>query len=254
MRRILVTNDDGIYAEGLRCLAESLEELGEVWIVAPDREQSASSHAITLHRPLRVTEVDERTFAVDGTPADCVNIAVNGLLKFRPDLVASGINRGGNLGDDVTYSGTVSAAMEATLLGIPAFSISLAGRENLNYTPAGQFARRLAEIVFRHGMPSEGVFLNVNVPPVSSVSEIKGVAFTVQGRRKYGEAIVEKVDPRGRKYYWIGGDELGFEYIENSDIVMVLRRYISVTPLHLDLTHRESLRILEDWKNELEKF
>lgn len=252
-KRILLVNDDGIYAEGLRCLKEHLGEIGEVWVVAPESEQSASSHSITLHRPLRVKRLNERIYAVDGTPADCVNLAINGLLGFRPDITVSGINKGPNLGDDITYSGTVSGAMESTLLGVPAFSISVAGKNDINYKPAGKFAVCLTRVIFERGLP-RGVFLNVNVPNVKSEGEIKGVSITRQGRRKYGEAIVEKIDPRGQKYYWIGGDELGFEHIEDSDIVMVMKKYISITPLHLDLTYYEFMNTLREWKDELSKF
>lgn len=252
-KKILITNDDGVYARGLRVLKGHLREIGEVWTVAPEGEQSASSHAITLHRPLRVKELEEKVLSVDGTPADCVNLAVNGLLNFRPDIIVSGINSGPNLADDVTYSGTVSGAMESTLLGIPSFSISLAGRRNLNFEPAGKFAKKLCELVFKKGLP-KGVFLNVNVPNVRDEKEIKGVAITVQGKRKYGEAIVEKVDPRGQKYYWIGGNELGYEPIEGTDIVMITKNYISITPLHLNLTHYDFISVLEGWKSELGKF
>lgn len=221
----------------------ALADLGEVWVVAPDREQSAASHALSLHRPLRAERIDERQYAVDGTPTDCVNLAVNGILPARPALVVSGINHGGNMGDDITYSGTVSAAMEATLLGIPAIAVSLVGRDSNDFAPAARFARRLAEAVLKRGLPPD-TLLNVNVPPLAE-EKLRGFAITRQGKRRYGDAIVEKVDPRGKKYYWIGGDDLGHVPMEGSDFSTVENGTISVTPLHLDLTNYASLATIE---------
>jgi 5'-nucleotidase len=244
---ILVCNDDGIYAAGLRALEEALQPLGEVWVVAPDREQSATSHSLNLHRPLRVEEVGARRLAVDGTPTDCVNLAVNGILPARPALVVSGINHGGNLGDDITYSGTVSAAMEGTLLGVPSFAISLVTRERGgDFGAAARFAARLATVVLELGLPRD-TLLNVNVPSLPP-SELRGYAVTRQGRRRYGDAIVEKVDPRGKKYYWIGGDDLGFVAEEGTDCSATASGYISVTPLHLDLTNYASMRQMAELK------
>ncbi|HCY19768.1 MAG TPA: 5'/3'-nucleotidase SurE, partial [Deltaproteobacteria bacterium] len=160
---ILVSNDDGIHSEGIKALARALKRVGDVFVVAPDRERSAASHSLTLHRPLRVEKIGINSYAVDGTPTDCINIAVNGILKKRPDLVVSGINKGGNLGDDVTYSGTVSAAMEGTLLGIPSFAISLVSRENFYFNIAAKFAARLARHILKKGLPKD-TLLNVNVP------------------------------------------------------------------------------------------
>lgn len=236
---ILVCNDDGIHAPGIRALEEALAPLGEVWVVAPDREQSAASHSLSLHRPLRVEEVAPRRLAVDGTPTDCVNLAVNGVMPVRPDLVASGINNGANLGDDITYSGTVSAAIEGTLLGIPSFAVSLAARGRPDFSAAAIFAARLARAILRGGVPPD-TLLNVNVPAVPA-NEIRGYAVTRQGRRRYGDAIVEKVDPRGKKYYWIGGDDGAFVPDEGTDCTATANGYISVTPLHLDLTNHASL-------------
>jgi 5'-nucleotidase len=247
---ILVCNDDGIQAAGLRALEVALAPLGEVWVVAPDREQSATSHSLSLLRPLRVDEVGPRRLAVDGTPTDCVNLAINGMLPERPALVLSGINHGGNLGDDITYSGTVSAAMEATLLGVPSIAVSLVmnGR-TADFGPASTFAARLAALVLRRGLPRD-TLLNVNVPD-RPVSEIRGYVVTRQGKRRYGDAIVEKVDPRGKKYYWIGGTDLGFVPAEGTDCVAVESGYISLTPLHLDLTNYGSIgeitRLTVDW-------
>jgi 5'-nucleotidase len=241
--RILVCNDDGIRSEGIQALARALQPLGEVFIVAPDREQSAAGHSLTLHRPLRVEEVAPRQFAVDGTPTDCVNLAVSGILPVRPELVVSGINKGANLGDDITYSGTVSAAMEGTLLGIPSLAISLAGRTEFDFGPAAQFAARLVERVLARGLPPD-TLLNVNVPdrPREGMS---GFRITKQGKRRFGEALVEKTDPRGKKYYWIGGDELGFLDEPGTDYAALSDGAVSITPIHLDLTHYPSFTSLE---------
>jgi len=244
--KILLTNDDGIHAVGIRVLADALQKMGEVAIVAPDRERSAVGHALTLHHPLRAVKIDENLFAVDGTPTDCVNLGIHTLLDFRPDLVISGINRGGNLGDDVTYSGTVSAAMEATLMGIPAFSVSLVtSGEGENYQVAGEFAARLAEKLHREGLPND-TFLNVNVPDLP-VGRLLPPMVTFQGKRRYEGMIVDKVDPRGRNYYWIGSVELNFIDSQGSDYYAVSRGHISVTPLHLDLTNYSALATLKEW-------
>jgi 5'-nucleotidase len=240
---ILVCNDDGIHSEGILALAEALGQLGEVVVVAPDRERSAVSHSLTLHRPLRVTELGAGRYAVDGTPTDCVNLALNGILARRPALVVSGINKGANLGDDLTYSGTVSAAMEGTLLGVPAFAISLLGRANFRFDVAAAFAVRLAAWVIERGLPPD-TLLNVNVPAPVDGQLVRGFALTRMGRRRYGDAIVEKVDPRGKKYYWIGGEELEFVEEEGTDFHAVSRGLISVTPIHLDLTNYKSFDTL----------
>ncbi len=188
-----------------------------------------------------------RVYAVDGTPTDCVNLAVNGILRGRKiDLLVSGINKGGNMGDDITYSGTVSAAMEGTLLGIRSIAISLVSRNNFRFDAAAEFAVTVARKVLRQGLPKD-TLLNVNLPNVPK-SEIRGVKITRQGKRIYGEAVVEKRDPRGRKYYWIGGDSLRKEDIPGSDLEAVEENFISVTPIHLDLTNYVSLRTLKRWK------
>lgn len=236
---ILVSNDDGIRAAGIRALAAALEPVGEVWIVAPDREQSAASHSLSLHRPLRVEQLGPRRFAIDGTPTDCVNLAINGIMPVRPDLVVSGINHGANMGDDITYSGTVSAAMEGTLLNVPSIAMSLAWRDEMDFTAAAHFAQRLAKSVLAHGMPPD-TLLNVNVPSLPG-AELRGYLVTRQGKRKYGDAIVEKLDPRGKKYYWIGGEDLGFVPAEGTDFTAVEGGYISLTPLHMDLTNYASI-------------
>lgn len=240
---ILVCNDDGIRSEGIQALAQVLAPLGEVFVVAPDREQSAAGHSLTLHRPLRVEEVAPRQYAIDGTPTDCVNLAVSGILSARPGLVVSGINKGANLGDDITYSGTVSAAMEGTLLGIPSIAISLAARSDFDFAPAAEFAAKLVARVLEHGL-SPDTLLNVNVPDRPR-DEMTGFRITRQGKRRFGEALIEKTDPRGKKYYWIGGDELGFVHEPGTDYAAILEGAVSITPVHLDLTHYPSFDALQ---------
>lgn len=245
--KILVTNDDGINAPGIAVLAEALAELGEVVVVAPDRERSAVGHALTLHHPLRATRLAPNRFSVDGTPTDCVNLGIHTLLSHKPDLVVSGINRGGNLGDDVTYSGTVSAAMEATLMGIPAFAVSLVtGGEGENYAAAAAFSVKLVGSIRSRGLPPD-TFLNVNVPDLLPENLLPPL-ITSQGKRRYEGMIIDKVDPRGRNYYWIGSVDVNFLDIEGSDYAAVSRGHISVTPLHLDLTNYRSMATLKEWE------
>ncbi len=246
---LLVSNDDGVRSEGIVALARALEPLGTVYVVAPDRERSASSHSLTLSLPLRVEKLEPRVYAVDGTPTDCVNLAVNGILRKQREriaLVASGINKGGNLGDDITYSGTVSAAMEGTLLGIPSIAVSLATRNHFRFDTAARVAARIARKVLRRGLPKD-TLLNVNLPNLPE-EEIRGIRITRQGKRIYEDAIVEKRDPRGRKYFWIGGEAVHRHEIPGSDLEAVEQRFVSVTPIHLDLTNHASMRILRRWR------
>jgi 5'-nucleotidase len=240
---ILVSNDDGIHSDGLRALADVVAAHGRVVVVAPDREQSAVSHALTLHRPLRIDEVEPGRYTVDGTPTDCVNLGINAILRERPALVISGINKGANLGDDVTYSGTVSAAMEGTLLGVPSIAVSQVGRGSYDFSIAATFTGELVARVLANPLPAD-TLLNVNVPQFQNGEQPRGVALTRMGKRRYGDAIVEKVDPRGRKYYWIGGEELSFLEEEGTDFDAVSRGCISVTPIHLDLTNYASFDAL----------
>ena len=240
MSLFLVTNDDGIHAAGLSALADALAELGEVWVIAPEREQSACGHALTLHRPLRAVPMGERRFAVNGTPSDCVNLAVLGFMPERPVLVVSGINHGANLGDDVTYSGTVSAAMEATLLGVPAIAVSLLDGGDL--AEAGTVARLVAMRVLVDGLPRK-TLLNVNVPATSPL----GLRTTRLGHRVYSDKIVEHRDPRGRTHYWIGVGDPAWDTLEGTDIGAVHDGHVAITPLHLDLTHHGALARMEDW-------
>ncbi len=242
---ILVCNDDGIGATGLRVLADILLPLGEVVVVAPDRERSAAGHSLTLNRPLRASHLDEGWYSVDGTPTDCVTLAVMGLLPRRPHLVAAGINHGSNMGDDVTYSGTVASALEATLQGIPAFAMSLAGDGEYDFRGAAAFARQLAEDILERRLPSD-TLLNVNVPNLPPDS-IRGVAITRQGRRVYSETVVRKIDPRGKAYYWIGGTAPTWERLGDTDYDAVSSGRISVTPLHLDFTNHRAIDELKTW-------
>lgn len=244
--RIMVTNDDGINAPGIKALAEALRELGEVIVVAPDRERSAAGHSLTLHSPLRVFELREGWYAVDGTPTDCVNMGIHSLLSFKPDLVVSGINHGGNLGDDVTYSGTVAAAMEANLMGIPAIAVSLATYGASDHFPdAARVALRIARETIAKGLP-EDTFLNVNVPNLP-FEQLREPLVTRQGKRSFVGKIVDKIDPRGRKYYWIGSEEPSFLDEAGTDFHAVGLGHVSVTPLHLDLTNYRSMETLTSW-------
>jgi 5'-nucleotidase len=253
LKRILVTNDDGIFSQGIKLLASAVAEAPveggvEVWVVAPDREQSAMGHALTLSRPLRMQRVEERWFAVDGTPTDCVNLGVLHLLKDSPpDLVFSGINFGLNLGDDVTYSGTVSAGFEGTLLGIPSVAFSQEIAEGFSFEPAARFARQVAELLLSQELPRD-LLLNVNVP----AGPIEGVRFTKLGRRVYKQSVIEKLDPRGRKYYWIAGVPQ-WHAAEGTDYGAVSVGRISVTPLHLDLTHYPGLESFGPLREALER-
>ncbi|NLH51075.1 MAG: 5'/3'-nucleotidase SurE [Myxococcales bacterium] len=243
--RILLTNDDGIDAKGLAALAEAMRAFGEIIVVAPDGNRSTCAHSLTLERPLRVAPTKADWFACDGTPADCVHLALNGLLRERrPELVISGINQGGNLGQDLTYSGTVMAALEAVLIGVPAFAISVDARDNFDFGGATAIAARVAAGIIRHGLPA-GTLLNVNVPN-GPAAALKGLRVTRQGKRVYGDEIQERVDPRGKTYYWIAGQELGFEEIEGSDMVAVREGYASLTPISCDMTNHSFLQELAD--------
>jgi len=243
--RILVSNDDGHQSDGLRALVDAVSPLGEVWVVAPEAEQSASSHAISLHRPLRIRTVRERWYAVDGTPTDCSYVAINHVLKeTRPQLMLSGINHGPNMADDVTYSGTVAAAMEASLLGVPAIAFSLVTRSRFDFAPAARFAARLAAAALARPLPPR-MLLNVNIP---AGVEPDGYVVTRLGKHSYGFEVIEKTDPRGRKYYWIGGNEYSHENIPGTDCNAVLDdKLVSVTPLMTDLTDERTRAVVAEW-------
>lgn len=244
--RILVANDDGIQAPGLKVLEDTARSLSpDVWVVAPESEQSAAGHSLTLQRPLYLREVSEQRYAVDGTPTDCVMLAINHLLRDRPpDLVLSGVNRGGNLGEDVTYSGTVAAAMEATLLGVPAIAFSLDFRpgEHPHWSTAEHHAPDTIRWLVRTGWP-EGVLINVNFPP-GLADDVAGLAVARQGRRKTGNHLLAGTDPRGRPYYWIAGLRPEDEALTGTDLSVVNQGRIAITPIRMDMSHRPTIAAL----------
>jgi 5'-nucleotidase len=242
--RILLSNDDGVLAPGLRTMAVALEAAGhQVLVVAPDREQSATSHSITLDRPLRIREVEPGIHAVNGTPTDCVLVAIHGILGVLPDLVISGINHGPNMGEDVTYSGTVAAAFEAHILGVPSIAASMKDRDAGDFEGAARVIVKLAERKEEWAGGGRPI-LNVNFPP-GPASSWKEIRLTRLGSRRYSDEIIEKEDPRGRKYYWIGGSEPTWDGADDTDFAVVDGGGVSVTPLHLDLTDTRTLEALE---------
>jgi 5'-nucleotidase len=247
MKRILVTNDDGVHSEGIRALADALKPLGEITVVAPLAEASAIGHALTLRRPLRLETLGDRVYAVDGTPTDCVNIAITSVLRGMPDLVVSGINKGWNLGDDVTYSGTVSGAFEAALLGPPGIAVSLERTGgDFDFSEAARSAHIVARSVLDKGLPSR-TFLNINVPNGTT----KGFRVTVQARRNHITKVDERIDPRGQRYFWIEEGQNEWEPHDRSDFQAVRDGYISVTPLQPDLTAYSVIPTVEDFLLEL---
>ena len=248
--RLLCTNDDGILAHGLQCLVEAAERLGDVTVVAPDREQSATSHSLTLHHPIRPVQRGERRYQIDGTPTDCVMLAVEALMEHRPDWVLSGVNHGQNMGEDVLYSGTVAAAMEGMSLGIPSIAISFAGGDlradpTLLSEQIDVLHDLLAYVMALPDFPRD-TLLNVNLPPLPA-AEIKGMRLTTLGRRVYSDSLMRMKDPWGREIYWIGGGSAAWSGREDSDFRAVRDGYISITPLHLDLTHYEMLATAQTW-------
>jgi 5'-nucleotidase len=241
MKKILVTNDDGVHSEGIHALASALTPLGEVIVVAPHIEASAIGHALTLRRPLRMEKLRDGVYEVDGTPTDCVNIALTQLYSTPPDLVVSGINKGYNLGDDVTYSGTVAGAMEGALLGIPSIAVSLQRTETFDFGPAAQAASAIATMVLERGLPSR-TFININVPEGTP----RGMRVTVQSRRNHITVVAEREDPRGRPYYWIEEGQNDWEPHDRSDYQAVRDGYVSITPLQPDLTAHDALSFVEE--------
>jgi 5'-nucleotidase len=241
MKKILVTNDDGVRSEGIHALAGVLRRLGDIVIVAPHLEASAIGHALTLRRPLRMERVSDAVYEVDGTPTDCVNIAISQIYRSLPDLVVSGINKGYNLGDDVTYSGTVAGAMEGSLLGIASIAVSCERAASAyDFGPAAEAAALVADEVLRKGLPAR-VFLNVNVPP----GPLKGFRTTVQSKRNHVTVVAERQDPRGQAYYWIEEGENNWEPHDQSDYQAVRDGLVSVTPLQPDLTAYDALSVAE---------
>ncbi len=244
--RILLTNDDGINAPGLASLERIARTVSEdVWIVAPETDQSGTSHSLTMRRPLRIRQIEERRFAIDGTPTDCVLLALQVVLKdSRPDLVLSGVNRGFNIGEDVHYSGTVSAAMEATIFNLPAVAFSQACRRDaqVNWATAERFGAEVLSRLLSNGW-AENVFVNVNFPD-RAPEEVQGIQVATLGKRKLGDEIVERVDPRGEPYVWIGGLTATEINKEGTDVAAIHRGFITVTPVTMDMTHRASLASL----------
>jgi len=246
--RLLCTNDDGYLARGLAVLAQAADQFGEVHIVAPDREQSATSHALTIHRPLRARRSAEGAFVVDGTPTDCVIMAVNEVLGFHPDFCLSGVNHGSNMGEDVLYSGTVAAAMEATVIGIPAMAFSYTGDDYENLPRWGSILEDFLRQVFsRDGGFPKHTLLNVNLPGLPP-HKVKGIKVTSLGQRRYSDSITRALDPKGREYFWIGGGISAWAGADDADFRAVEDGFISVTPLHLDLTNYELLEEIRRWE------
>lgn len=245
--RILLSNDDGINAPGLAVLEKAVRAFtDDVWIVAPETEQSGASHSLTLHRPLRIREITPRRFGVDGTPTDSMLLAINHILADRkPDLVLSGVNRGGNLGEDISYSGTIAAAIEATLLDVPAIALSLVAdnEKTARWATAETYFPKVVRKLVGAGWP-KNVFINVNFPDVPA-SRVKGIRVTRQGRRKLGDELVERRDPRGRRYFWIGAVRTEESTKRGTDLAAVGANAISVTPLYLYLTHDATYRRLK---------
>jgi len=247
MKHILLTNDDGIYAEGLKALAKELSDFAMVSVVAPSREQSGAAQSLTLRQPIICHQTGEREWAVDGTPADCVIVAMHKLLAEKPDLVISGINHGANLGENAYYSGTVGAAREAALHHVPAVAMSLCSKAaNVSFAPAARVARSAAELVFKEGMPDQ-VLLNVNVPEPWT----GGVKFTRQSKKITRNQLHEGTDPRGRIYFWLSEQRIDKDVEPDTDYAAIFAGAVSVTPLHLDSTDTRSLNHLSHWANSL---
>jgi 5'-nucleotidase len=248
--RLLLSNDDGILARGLECLEQAARPLGDVWVVAPDREQSATSHSLTLHHPLRPIQLGPQRWQVDGTPTDCVMLAIEALLPERPDFVLSGINHGPNMGEDVLYSGTVAAAMEGLALGVPSIAFSFAGRvlrsdDTLLADHVNNLTRVIKHIASLPAFPAD-TLLNVNIPAIPA-NDVKGVKLTRLGRRVFSDSLTPMKDPWGREIFWIGGGTVEWSGSDDSDFRAVKDGFISITPLHLDLTAKDRLVDAERW-------
>lgn len=245
--RILITNDDGIHADGIMALEAAMREIGEVYVVAPESEQSGASHSLTLSRPLRIRQIDDRHWTVDGTPTDCVTFALNQILlpNERPDICVSGINHGANLGDDATYSGTVAGAMEATILGVPGLAFSLVANRSQDFTESARVAREITLKAIGSGIP-QGTLLNVNVPK----GVPRGVKVTKQGFKDAKPIISQHTDPRGKLYYWIGEERVGFRAEGGTDFEAIDEGYVSVTPMRSDLTNHAAIALLDGWNSE----
>ena len=245
---ILVTKDEGVYAPGIQAVFAALHEVGRVVMVAPERDNSAVSHSLTMARPLKIKQLAESVHTLDGTPADCVILALEKVLDRRPDLLVSGINQGGNLCEDISYSGTVSAAIEGTMLGVPSMALSMPGEAPLFFETAAAVAVKIARKILLCGLPKD-TLLNINVPNVPEMNGLK-VVFTRQGKRLYSDVVKETADPWGRKHYWIGGGRPSWDADDGTDSKEVQSGHISITPIHLDLTNYEALEFLRgSWKD-----
>lgn len=245
MKNILLTNDDGVFAEGIEELAKVLRKKYFVTIVAPDRERSAASHSLTLHHPLRIVKVSKNKYAIDGTPADCVILAINSILKRKPDLVISGINNGPNMGEDILYSGTVSAAIEAMNMGYPAIAVSLASYQKGDFSDCAIIIDSLLDKDFI-SILSPKTILNINIPPFS-INEIKGIKVTKLGHRIYTDFIEERNDPRGKPYFWIGGQVPKWSEGGKTDFDAIKAGYVSITPINVDMTNYSYFLTIENW-------
>src|SRR5688500_16376519 len=245
-RTLHITNDDGIHAEGLTALESAMAEIGQVYVVAPESEMSGASHSLTLARPLRIRQIDEWHWSVDGTPTDCVTLALNQILVqfFKPDICVSGINPGGNMGDDATYSGTIAGAMESTILGVPGLSFSLAAYRSHDFTESSRVAFEVTQKVLAEGLP-EGTLLNINIPK----GVPKGTRITKQGFKSARPVISEQIDPRGKPYYWIGEVRKGFRAEGGTDFEAVDDGYVSITPMRSDLTSYDAIEALRRWED-----
>lgn len=245
MAIILVTNDDGVYSAGLKALHDAVKNMADAYVVAPDRERSAAAHSLTIHKPLKINKIKEKIFSINGTPTDCVAVGVEKLIPEKPALVISGINVGPNLGDDLTYSGTVSAALEGIIMNIPSMAVSLAIENSSvpRFDTAAEVAALVAAYILEHSLPYD-TLLNINVPNLKR-EEIKGFRFTRQGKRIYEGSIQETFSPWGEKYYWIGGGTPRWEHAEDTDITAINEGYVSITPLHPDLTNYKAIDFLQ---------
>jgi len=245
--RILITNDDGIHSEGIAALEAAMHEIGDVYVVAPASEMSGASHSLTLERPLRIRQIDDRHWTVDGTPTDCVTLSLNRIFgaSERPTICVSGINHGANLGDDATYSGTVAGAMEATILGVPGIAFSLVASRSHDFTESARIARIVTEKALADGLPA-WTLLNVNIP----IGAAKGIRVTRQGFKEAKPNITEHIDPRGKLYYWIGEVRSGFRAEGGTDFEAVDEGYVSVTPMRSDLTNHQALDQMQDWESD----
>ncbi|CAN5644733.1 5'/3'-nucleotidase SurE [soil metagenome] len=243
--RILITNDDGYHSDGIIALENALSEIGDCYVVAPASEMSGASHSLTLARPLRIRQIDERHWTVDGTPTDCVTLALNRILppELRPHICASGINHGANLGDDATYSGTVAGALEATILGVPGLAFSLVANRKQDFTESAKVAKEMTEKAIRDGLP-ENTLLNINVPK----NVPKGIRVTKQGFKNARPVISEHIDPRGKPYYWIGEVRDGFHAGGGTDFEAIEEGFVSVTPMRSDLTNHSAIAGLKNWE------